>query len=48
MQGSVTTEDKTPSVDLYNVMEYSGIDAYGFYLHSIDQKYLCVINERSH
>lgn len=32
---------------LYCVMEYSGIDAYGSYLHS-DQKYLCVINERSH
>lgn len=33
--------------NLYTEMEYFGLDAYGSYLYS-DQKYLCVINERSH
>lgn len=46
-EGMCPSEDVDSIQDLYNVMEYSGIDAYGSYLHS-DQKYLCVINERSH
>lgn len=46
-EGMCPSEDVDSIQDLYNVMEYSGIDAYGSYLYS-DQKYLCVINERSH
>lgn len=46
-EGMCPSEDAKSFQDLYHVMENFGIDAYGSYLYS-DQKYLCVINERSH